>query len=392
MTDQEPLEYFRISSHLKDIIGRDLVTNQFVAVFELVKNSVDAHADRIEVGFELDTNCIWIVDDGKGMSAATIQDRWLFVGYSAKAEGEEEEHTPPDYRDRISPKGKYGGSKGIGRFSCDTLGGSLELYSRFVGELSTHKLTVHWPAFEEDRRDLFQDVGVQLETVDGFPSRAPVTMPAASGTVLKIEALRGRWDPEEISRLRRYLEKLIDPFGTTPSTPVHISVTGGALEDEERKQLEGPVGNDIRDVLSEKTTRIKVSMGDDGILTELVDRGRVIYRISEENKYEGLMGTSVDGEVYYLNRAAKLTFKRRMDVRSVEFGSIFLFINGFRIFPIGEEYDDTLGLNRRKQQGYARYISTRDVMGRIDVAAPPGYFREVSSRDAGLIEDARVRD
>ncbi|MCY4057789.1 MAG: ATP-binding protein, partial [Gammaproteobacteria bacterium] len=247
-------EHFRISSYLKDIIGRDLVTNQFVAVFELVKNSVDAHADRIDVGFELDADRIWIADDGKGMSAATIRDRWLFVGYSAKAEGEEEEHTPQDYRDRMNSTDKYGGSKGIGRFSCDTLGRSLELYSRFTGEPSTQKVTVHWPAFEEDRRDLFQDVDLEMETVDGFPSQAPIPMPAASGTVLKIDALRGRWDPAEIRRLRRYLEKLIDPFGTTPSTPVHISVTGGALDDEERGQLEGPVGNDIRDVLSQKTT------------------------------------------------------------------------------------------------------------------------------------------
>lgn len=33
-------ETFRISSHLKDIIGRDLVTNEFVALFELVKKLV----------------------------------------------------------------------------------------------------------------------------------------------------------------------------------------------------------------------------------------------------------------------------------------------------------------------------------------------------------------
>jgi signal transduction histidine kinase len=80
-----------------------------------------------------------------------------------------------------------------------------------------------------------------------------------------------------------------------------------------------------------------------------------------------------------------------MGVRSVEFGSIFLFLNGFRIAPIGDEFDDTLGLNRRKQQGQARYLGTRDVIGRIDVAARPKMFREVSSRDAGLVEDARTR-
>jgi hypothetical protein len=36
--------YFRISSALKRIIGRDLITDEFVAIFELVKNAFDARA------------------------------------------------------------------------------------------------------------------------------------------------------------------------------------------------------------------------------------------------------------------------------------------------------------------------------------------------------------
>lgn len=43
-------ETFRISSYLKDIIGRDLVTNEFVAIFELVKNSFDAKAKIVSHG------------------------------------------------------------------------------------------------------------------------------------------------------------------------------------------------------------------------------------------------------------------------------------------------------------------------------------------------------
>lgn len=73
-----PDEHFRISTHLKDIIGRDLVTDQFVAVFELVKNGFDARASRVDVGLDIDHDRIWIVDDGKGMDANTIRDRWLF--------------------------------------------------------------------------------------------------------------------------------------------------------------------------------------------------------------------------------------------------------------------------------------------------------------------------
>ena len=44
---------FRISSALKSIIGKDLITDDFVAIFELVKNSFDADAQNIEVSFLL---------------------------------------------------------------------------------------------------------------------------------------------------------------------------------------------------------------------------------------------------------------------------------------------------------------------------------------------------
>ena len=158
------------------------------------------------------------------------------------------------------------------------------------------------------------------------------------------------------------------------------------------KELQGPVGNNIRDLLSEKTTRIMVAIRGNSISTELVDRGRTIYRINEQSSYTALKKAEVRGEVFFLNQAAKNNFTRRMGVRPVEFGSIFLFVNGFRIFPIGEEKDDSFGLNRRKQQGSSRYFGTRDVMGRIDVLAPSGMFREATSRDAGLINDAHVRD
>ena len=37
-------ETFKISAALKDLIGKELITDEFVAVFELVKNSFDANA------------------------------------------------------------------------------------------------------------------------------------------------------------------------------------------------------------------------------------------------------------------------------------------------------------------------------------------------------------
>jgi hypothetical protein len=75
---------FKISSALKDILGRDLITDDFIAVFELVKNSFDAHATRVEIKFENSENGngrIIIMDNGKGMNYDDLLNKWLFVSY-----------------------------------------------------------------------------------------------------------------------------------------------------------------------------------------------------------------------------------------------------------------------------------------------------------------------
>ncbi|UWR42081.1 ATP-binding protein [Phaeobacter inhibens] len=380
---------FRISTHLKDVIGRDLVTNEFVAVFELVKNSFDAGATKVHIEINPDNDRLTIVDDGKGMSASDIKKKWLFVAYSAKADGTEDDETE-DYRDKIRASGNYAGSKGIGRFSCDTLGTNLKLFSKSdKGKKKTSQLTVDWEKFENDSQTEFEEIKVDLDPDSELPHVETVAPLSGSGTVLEISGLRHRWDFERVQRLRSYLAKLIDPFGTTESAVVSSTLVGFTGDEG---NVNGPIKNDIADVLKDKTARISVSITDDEIVSTLVDRGRLIYKISEPSTYTALAGSEVSGETYYLNRSAKQTFSTRMKVRPVEFGSIFLFLNGFRVFPIGEEFDDTFGLNRRKQQGQSRRLGTRDVLGRVDVSAPLRMFREASSRDAGLIEDAHSRE
>ena len=147
---------FRISTHLKDVIGRDLVTNEFIAVFELVKNSFDAGATKAHIEIDPERDRLTIVDDGKGMSASDIKKKWLFIAYSAKADGTEDDKTE-DYRDKIRVNGNYAGSKGIGRFSCDTLGTNLKLYSKSNKNLkNTNLLSVDWEKYEKDSQTEFE--------------------------------------------------------------------------------------------------------------------------------------------------------------------------------------------------------------------------------------------
>lgn len=55
--------WFKVSSEIKNILGRDLITDSNIAVLELVKNSYDAYAKRVTITFDNDS--LIISDDGK---------------------------------------------------------------------------------------------------------------------------------------------------------------------------------------------------------------------------------------------------------------------------------------------------------------------------------------
>lgn len=61
-------------------------------------------------------------------------------------------------------------------------------------------------------------------------------------------------------------------------------------------------------------------------------------------------------------------------------------MNGFRIPPYGEESDDWLNLEQRRAQGYARFLSSRDIVGRIEVLDSENSFQIISSRE-GLVRN-----
>ena len=320
-------EKFRISSALKDVIGRDLITNDFVAIFELVKNSFDAHARRVDIEFR--ENSIIICDDGKGMSRSDIISKWLFVAYSAKRTGEEDESLPRDYRDAISNRRGYAGNKGIGRFSCDKLGKSLELYSQNLNQKQIEQLKVNWTDFEKDSKTEFTTVDVDISHVRSFPSLESDVPQIYHGTILVVGSLRAEWGHDKIARLRGYLAKLIDPFQSTTGLTI---VTHVAHEDW--PDVEGEVGNHLIDILDEKTAKIAVHIANGRIHTTLHDRTVLIYEVEEENPYPQLETSDVVARLYYLNRSAKHTFTSRMGVQPVQFGNVFLFVNGFRIYPL----------------------------------------------------------
>lgn len=279
---------FKVSTGLKNILGRDLITSDNIAILELVKNSYDAHATKVDITFDADT--LTIADNGKGMTLDDIQQKWLFVGYSAKRDGTEDKKS---YRDGF--KRNYAGAKGIGRMSCDRLARFVKLITKSKQSVHADMIHVDWDMFEKSQSVEFDHVPVEHAEIQDeivFP------LGCKSGTMLTLSVLRSSWSKENILNLRKSLEKMINPFSGADDFCVEIIAPVFKADDQRildeihelensgdnqasiaKKQIEivnGVINNSIADVLKIKTTMIESRISGSKILTKLSDRGELI--------------------------------------------------------------------------------------------------------------------
>ena len=261
---------FKVSTGLKSILGQDLITSDNIAILELVKNSYDAHATRVIITFEKDS--IIIADNGKGMSLNDLQNKWLFVGYSAKSDGTED----ASYRSKF--KRNFAGAKGIGRISCDRLGSEVWLTTKSEDSNTVEVIHVDWNKFEKSLKKEFDKIPIEHDS-----RTENYTFPEGSntGTELKITGFRPEtpeWTRERITDLKKSLEKMINPF--SGSEDFSIEIKARAFEEEDLKKqaqieafdesvteekiaqirnsiVNGVIQNTIADVLTIKTTLIE---------------------------------------------------------------------------------------------------------------------------------------
>jgi len=329
------------------------------------------------------------------MNYDDLKNKWLFVAYSAKRLGKENE----DYRDKIKTQRVFAGAKGVGRFSCDRLGRFLNLITvKDEPKAKVENLVVNWEDFENADDEEFVNIKVTHKVL------TENTYKLRKGTVLEITGLRDNWDRERILKLKKSLAKLINPNQENDSDNFEIEIISKdelILDEEKTKKGEkkndleivnGPVKNSIFETLEIKTSNILVQISPKGdyIETTLQDRGDLIYYLKEKNPYTDLKNVSI--YLFQLNRAAKSNFTRLMGMEPVKYGSVFMYKNGFRVYPYGEEGEDGLGIERRKQQGYKRFLGTRDLIGRIEINGPQPELRETTSRDGGLVRNDTFRN
>lgn len=363
---------FRISSHLKSIIWKELITNKYVAIFELVKNAYDASASKVEVIFEDEK--IIISDNGKWMSINDIKNKWLIVWYSAKA-NDTENNWYINYRNKISPRKSLAGAKGVWRFACDRLGSKLILTTlKDEPNAKFERLNVDWDLFEKDWQEDFINIDVQHQTLENY-----VWLNNYCGTAIEINALRETWSSEDVlETLTRHLSRLISPYNSKDDFfEIYLTYNWNRIKIE----------NFIFENLNIKTTKITVEISHDWkeIITEITDRWERIYKLVENNEFEKILYW-IKFTLYYLTRSSKDFFAKKMGVRTFDYGAVSLYRNWFRVYPFWEPWEDSFGLDQRKNQWRARYLGTRDLIWMIEINNQSNEFRETSSRSWWLVE------
>lgn len=391
-SNNKPKLHFKTNALIKNIVGKDLINDDNIAIIELVKNAYDAQSPIVEIVFESikkgvnsNNSRILIADSGHGMSYNDIVNKWLNIAYSEKK----------DNSDRT-----FAGSKGVGRFSCDRLGELLDLYTwKNVDDIA--HVSIDWRSFEINERDTeIQSIPVSYSKTSSIElANAIGNGFGKSGTVLVISSLRSEWDQAKLESLRRSLERFVNPnqefdkqaFRVFLRCPEYIQ-----LEKSNNKiKINGEITNQIFKSLDFKTSYIESSIDQNGefITTALWHKGNKLFTLVETNHYLCLRDIKI--VIYYLNQYQKAYFKKQTGHHSVNFGSIFLFLNSFRVPPYGDYGDDWLGIERRKGQGHSRYLGTRELLGRIEIndkySDDNSEWNVISSRE-GIVQGSAYKE
>ena len=218
----------RVHPRIFAALGSDLVTNDVVAVIELVKNSYDANASSVRVSFLDDASsglCLEILDDGCGMTREIIEDVWCLVATPYK-----KEHP---YVGRGSARRRVTGDKGLGRLSVARLGNRLHMITKASND-ACWEIETDWSmvAQSDNLSDSFISCKRCLESEPFLQTN--------SGTCIRIHSLREAWDDNQIADLEDNLRRLVSPFKSKSDFRIFLARPSKGEGDDTEAEIKPP--------------------------------------------------------------------------------------------------------------------------------------------------------
>ncbi len=391
----------RARSHLLQLLGDELIGDDRLAIFELVKNGYDADANEVEITINLSgrhRKSIVVQDSGCGMTLKDITDKWLELATDSRRK----DRTARTKHFRRHPLGE----KGVGRIASFKLGRYVTLTTRAEGH-PEYEVSIDWEHLLGQGAYL-ENLSVQVKEI----ADAQVFRGRTSGTRIAISGLRREhWTRGDLRKLYRLVTSLASPFKTPDQFVVKFNAPG---REGDLKDLIAP--NDFLDLAVWKfefniegsafswryafnpphwknvKPRKSEKQNDRLFLTPSVDPdGGRRRRASPDEKLmlskDDLEGIGpVEGRIYaYYRRSEVLNatgsssqVKSWLDDQT----GVRVYRDGVRVFNYGERNDDWLGLNARRINTPAGKLGTGSVVSAIhlDLDQSDG-LREKTNRE-----------
>lgn len=392
---------FRPKARLLHLLGHELITDEVIAMVELVKNSHDADATHVIVELtDVTKNSdgkIEIKDDGNGMTLDTVKQAWMEPARNNK-KVEEGLMLRTKGFNRLPL-----GEKGVGRFSVDKLGFKLELITRFcefdkntkeISQLSEEEvvLIIEGKKFTEDS---------YLDEIEcEWLTRKPIEFPERKhGTLLRIRDLRSPWNKETVLKVQLGLARLSSPF--LEAKDFEIIFKSNEFPDLPVK-IENPL-------LSLAPWVLDAEINSDGIMNSTIQGPDKVKKNITKDLRDGLhiflLPGGKKGE-YRKSLCGQFKFKlygfemKQSELKRYgidkekqellrDVCGVSIYRDGFRIWPYGEKGNDWLLLDKRRIQNTSLLGNDR-VIGYIEISKEQNpNLRDKTNRE-GLIEEGNA--
>lgn len=378
---REISQSFRPRARILRLLGDELIGNDRLAIFELVKNAYDADANEVIVRLDLNTDegpMITVSDDGEGMNLNILKSVWLVPGDEHRQKQRLEKKTTP--RHNRLPLGE----KGLGRFAVHKLGNRISMVTR---SRSPREYLV-----EIDWNKLIEKPFLDKAPVKIIARPPEVFTGKRTGTRIEIRELRETgWTRGKVRRLYNQITSICSPFRESGSFNAVLEVPGhetwiSDLPDiseilnramwkfsfrlnrkgvfdwrYEFRQVPG-FNLDSRTVKkSGDSLKLPPESGDDRMTRKVV---------ADRNTTLGI--GPVSGEFYVYDRD-KEVMRRSTNVQLLtsyldETGGVRVYRDGIRVYNYGEQGDDWLGLDLRRVNVPTRRISRNIILGAVHLS------------------------
>lgn len=329
---------FSVDSQLLGEIGEKLVTNNYIALSELVKNGYDA--DATDVYIELfDTvsdyaspdSEIRITDNGSGMTFEQVEEFWMTIATPNKSRNP----TSMDYGRQKT------GNKGIGRFACQKLARHLRFET--VAKLSNAKFEYTAVDFEWDKFI----PGTELTKIP-CSYNTHIEAEGKTGLTLRLMDLKERWTVRDFKMLQKNIAILSISQPTRRTGFKEDPGFSIRIRSEEFGETSNPLGPKF---LHAGWGTINGSINRKGkIKLKLTAKDSKIVNYVLPSQYSNLSGISFEFNFLPQNRPEHLRDKTLLtkrvltDLLETQSG-IKIYMDNFRIYPYGEPPNDWLELD-----------------------------------------------